>query len=45
MSGSQDASNYKDNPKQALDRLHFGRDRCLKLLQLTVSKDEEQGVG
>jgi hypothetical protein len=40
--GSQDASNYEDNPKRAPDRLHFGRDRCMKLFQL--SKDEERGV-
>jgi hypothetical protein len=40
--GSQDASNYKDNPKQAPDRLHFGWDWCLKLFQLT--KVEERGV-
>ena len=40
--GSQDASDYEDNPKRAPDRLHFGRDWCLKLFQL--SRDEEQGV-
>jgi hypothetical protein len=40
--GSQDASNYKDNPKRAPDRLHLGRDQCLKLFQWT--KDEERGV-
>jgi hypothetical protein len=37
--GSQDASDYEDNPKRAPDRLHFGRDQCLELFQLT--KDEE----
>jgi hypothetical protein len=40
--GSQDASDYEDNPKCAPDRLHFGQDRCLKMFQL--SKDEERGV-
>jgi hypothetical protein len=40
--GSQDASDYEDNPKRAPDRLHFGRDWCLKLFQL--SNDEERGV-
>jgi hypothetical protein len=40
--GSQDSSDYKDNPRRAPDRLHFGQDRCLKLFQLT--KDKEQGM-
>jgi hypothetical protein len=39
---SQDASDYEDDPKSAPARLHFGRDRCLKLFQL--SKDVESGV-
>jgi hypothetical protein len=42
MAGSQDASDYNDNPKRAPDQLHFGWDWCLKLFQLT--KDEERGV-
>jgi hypothetical protein len=40
--GSRDASNYEDNPKRAPDWLHFGRDWCLRLFQL--SRDEEQGM-
>jgi hypothetical protein len=40
--GSHDVSDYEDNPKRAPSRLHFGKDRCLKLFQL--NKDEEKGV-
>ena len=40
--GSEDASDYEDDPQGAPGRLHFGSDRCLKLFQL--SKDVQDGT-